>query len=361
LEHFFESEKGGFEVWKAVARKFPIDEFDSKLNHTHTHTEERASMCAALLHASDASLLCCAENSDSLDNLEESPSHSRGSAAVQETSDGNDVFSNQQDERDFGDHAGFFQGEGSADYREVLLAMEAKEKDFMPCWEKVDAQGEGMLEHRSRVVTCMQDLCRKLRFGDSTFFAAVNLLDRFLSVHAVKDDLRVLFPLIGIACVSIAAKMAEVHIPSLRSLQALMGPNLPFNAQHIQRTEMGILSSLGWAVNCITPYTVLAYVVKQKCAERPDREGLALAVFQEAVQQLRTSVLGKEYLVRSATESARACVALAFEGALEANAQQRQANDDGAIKRNREGFETGAYPNKRARSPTTPLCSQWLF
>ncbi len=321
---------------------------------------------AVMLHASDVSLLCCAENSDSLDNLEESPSHSRGSAADVS----GDYFRHPygqpapQAEGDIGDHAGFFQGEGCANDRDVLLAMEAKEMAFMPDWDKINAQGEGMLEHRSRVVTCMQDLCRKLRFGDSTFFASVNLLDRFLSVHAVKDDLRVLFPLIGIACVSIAAKMAEVHIPSLKSLQTLMGPNLPFNAQHIQRTEMGILSSLGWAVNCITPYTVLAYVVKQRCDGEGAgaREGMALAVFQDAVQRLKSSVHREAYLSRSATQNARACVDLALKDELSGESAPKEGTSDfGGIKRNREGFETGAYSNKRARSPTTPLCSQWLF
>ena len=289
-------------------------------------------MCAAL--AISENLLCCAEDSDSLDNIADSPSNSRSSAmdiASLSASISMDTF---------------FTSPKGEDCREVLLAMERKEKNFMPDWEKIKSQGEEIFAHRKKLVTRMDTLCQKLRFGDATFFVAVNILDRFLSLHTVKDNEKVLFPLIGIACVSISAKMAEVSIPSLKTLQAFMGQDLPFNPAHIRRTEMGILNCLGWAVNCITPYTVLGYVMVDGKTGGVERDE-ANRIFHETVMELKKSVLTREYLVHTATETAKACIAMA------------EGNFVNNVKRSHE-FDA-AYPNKRARSPTTPLCSQWAF
>jgi hypothetical protein len=331
--------------------------------------------------------LCCAEDSDSLDNIE-SESQSRcdvsGAASLSSSMSMSDEFLLTT------------QGENC---HEVLLAMQEQQKEYMADGEKMKNQGDEVFLHRKKVIICMADICQKLRFYDSTFFSAVNILDRFLSVHTVKQNEKVLFPLIGIASVSIAAKMAEVCVPSLRSLQEFMGCELPFHAGHIRRMEMGILNSLEWKMACITPCTVIPYLMKvlldssQDCIS--DQE--AKVIYSSSMQVMKKFVYKSEYVGYTAMEVAAASIMEATTKCLrvETTSEQKLFCHDFLAKqlnkgrkRDRNGgmlvlallsacmadmesvdldvdFYATDYPYKRhlsrSLSPTTPLGSCWAL
>lgn len=324
----------------------------------------------------ESMLLCCPEPSVSLENIEDdspcSASHGFLSAELDAAAA---AFSCDFDGNP---HLGLV---SSADCREALKAIHAKQGEFMPDGDKIVAhQGEEVYAHRKKVITCMADVCQKLRFADSTFFAAVNILDRFLSVQAVKANEKVLFPLIGTACVSIAAKMSEVFPPKMETLQNFMGENLPFETAHLQRMEMGILNSLEWKMACITPFTALCYIVKllrdsYECMSREE----AKVAYATSMSAMKKFVYSREYVGYSATEIAAA----SFLRSATCQDQEMCCHDlvmqlNGGRKRSHDGTLvtlcdcmanmtaldpvgpwTAEYPNKRhisrSLSPTTPL------
>lgn len=249
------------------------------------------------------SILCCSEHSVSLENLEDMESP-RSSNSVGDLDMGAASFSGSPLD------GVAFRSISTLECRETLKVMSTKQLEFMPDVDKIRAQGgENVFDHRRKVITCMADICQKLDNNDSTFFSAVNILDRFLSVHSVKENQKVLFPLIGIACVSIATKMTEVSVPSLKSLQKFMGEGLPFNPSHIQGMEMGILNSLEWKMACITPCTVLCYVVKMlrdsyECISAEE----AKVTYASSMSLMKKFVYDREYVEYSATEIAAASV-----------------------------------------------------
>ena len=249
-----------------------------------------------------SSILCCSENSTSLENIdmEESPRHHLGH--------GDDLAAPVVSFSGSPLDSASFASVSPQDCRDALKAMQAKQGEFMPDATKIGSHGCDTFSHRKKVLTCMADLCQKLRFTDSTFFDAVNILDRFLGAQTGKLE-EVLFPLIGVACVSIASKMSEVAVPSLRSLQGYMGADLPFNPGHIRKMEMGILSTLEWKMACVTPCTVLCYLVKMlrdsyDCISAEE----AKVTYSGSMTALKKFVYSKEYVEYTAMEIAAAAV-----------------------------------------------------
>ena len=66
---------------------------------------------------------------------------------------------------------------------------------------------------REILVDWMQDVCLKYKLRSHTFFLAVNLIDRYLSVHqTTKDKLQ----LLGVTSLFIAAKYEEIYPPTIK-------------------------------------------------------------------------------------------------------------------------------------------------
>ncbi|XP_047337090.1 cyclin-D3-3-like [Impatiens glandulifera] len=65
--------------------------------------------------------------------------------------------------------------------------------------------------------------------------------------------------LAAVACLSLAAKMEETHLPTLSNFQ--VEKNV-FEAKTIQRMEILVLSKLQWKMNPVTPLCFLSYIAK---------------------------------------------------------------------------------------------------
>ncbi|WVY96734.1 hypothetical protein V8G54_028885 [Vigna mungo] len=100
------------------------------------------------------------------------------------------------------------------------------------------------------------------KFSPVTAFLSVNYLDRFLSLCSLPQSSGWPFQLISVACLSLAAKMEESHVPFLLDLQ-LFEPKFIFAPKTIQRMELWVMSNLKWRLRSVTPYDYLNHFITQ--------------------------------------------------------------------------------------------------
>ncbi|XP_050214420.1 cyclin-D3-3-like [Mercurialis annua] len=96
-------------------------------------------------------------------------------------------------------------------------------------------------------------------FTALTAVLAVNYLDRFLFSFHVQTEKPWMTQLAAVACLSIAAKVEETHVPLLLDLQ-VEESRYVFEAKTIQKMEILVLSTLQWRMNPVTPLSFLDYI-----------------------------------------------------------------------------------------------------
>ncbi|QCD99002.1 cyclin D3 [Vigna unguiculata] len=99
-------------------------------------------------------------------------------------------------------------------------------------------------------------------FSTLTALLAVNYLDRFLCTLRFQNDKPWLTQLVAVACLSLAAKVEETHVPLFVDLQVGESKYL-FEAKTVKRMEILVLSSLGWKMNPVTPLSFLDYITRK--------------------------------------------------------------------------------------------------
>ncbi|KAG4382442.1 hypothetical protein AAZX31_14G083400 [Glycine max] len=102
-------------------------------------------------------------------------------------------------------------------------------------------------------------------FSTLTAVLAVNYLDRFLFSFRFQNDSNNnpwLTQLAAVACLSLAAKVEETHVPLFVDLQVEESKYL-FEAKAVNRMEILVLSALGWQMNPVTPLSFLDYITRK--------------------------------------------------------------------------------------------------
>ncbi|KAG4984379.1 hypothetical protein AAZX31_10G243500 [Glycine max] len=100
-------------------------------------------------------------------------------------------------------------------------------------------------------------------FSPVTAFLSVNYFDRFLSRCSLPQQSGGwAFQLLSVACLSLAAKMEESHVPFLLDLQ-LFEPKFVFEPKTIQRMELWVMSNLKWRLRSVTPFDYLHYFISK--------------------------------------------------------------------------------------------------
>ncbi|KAJ8764417.1 hypothetical protein K2173_006157 [Erythroxylum novogranatense] len=142
-----------------------------------------------------------------------------------------------------------------------LLSLLSKEKethfDFgdVVCDEALMAARRDAVEWIFRV---------KAHYGFSalTSVLAVNYFDRFISSFKLQRDKPWMGQLTAVACLSLAAKVEEIHVPLLLDLQVEESKYV-FEAKTIKRMELLVLSTLRWRMNLVTPISFFDYIVRR--------------------------------------------------------------------------------------------------
>ncbi|XP_041015697.1 cyclin-D1-1 [Juglans microcarpa x Juglans regia] len=95
-------------------------------------------------------------------------------------------------------------------------------------------------------------------FQPLTTYLSVNYLDRFLYSRRLPHTNGWQLQLLSVACLSLAAKMEELLVPSLLDLQ-VEGAKYIFAPSTISRMELLVLSVLDWRLRSITPFSFIGY------------------------------------------------------------------------------------------------------
>ncbi|KAM7251063.1 hypothetical protein ACFE04_022946 [Oxalis oulophora] len=94
-----------------------------------------------------------------------------------------------------------------------------------------------------------------------TVVLALNYFDRFSSL-GFKFVKPWMGQLVAVACLSLAAKVEETHVPLLLDLQ-VEESRFVFEAKTIQRMELLVLSSLNWKMHPVTPISFIDHVIRR--------------------------------------------------------------------------------------------------
>ncbi|KAK8476707.1 hypothetical protein V6N11_082022 [Hibiscus sabdariffa] len=91
-----------------------------------------------------------------------------------------------------------------------------------------------------------------------TPYLAVTYMDRFISRQDIPQGNPWVLKLIAVACISLAAKMKDIHF-CYSNFQREEG--FVFDASVIQRMELLILDALDWRMRSVTPFSFIGFFV----------------------------------------------------------------------------------------------------
>ncbi|CAM8939091.1 unnamed protein product [Rhodiola kirilowii] len=118
---------------------------------------------------------------------------------------------------------------------------------------------EALVESRHGAVDWILKVQSFYSFSALTAVLAVNYLDRFIFLSLQQSFQREkpwMTQLAAVACLSLAAKVEEIHVPLLLDLQ-VGETKYVFEAKTIQKMEILVLSALEWKMHQVNPLTFL--------------------------------------------------------------------------------------------------------
>ncbi|KAL6209961.1 hypothetical protein ACLB2K_020899 [Fragaria x ananassa] len=168
-------------------------------------------------------------------------------------------------------------------------------------------------------------------FAPLTAFLSVNYFDRFLSTRSLpRQHGRWPFQLLSVACLSLAAKMEEPHVPYIVDLQ-ILEPKFIFEPKTVQRMELWVMSTLNWRLRSVTPFDFLPHVINKLPASSP------LNLFEASSDLVLKTIRVIDFLGFTPSTVAAAAVLCAAGESVESAAAEDQAGavfDEGVNKEN---------------------------
>ncbi|KAI8528388.1 hypothetical protein RHMOL_Rhmol12G0145000 [Rhododendron molle] len=150
--------------------------------------------------------------------------------------------------------------ESPADTEESIAGFIEGERDFVPGIDYVERFHSQPLDASARQESVAWILQVQAYFGFQalTAYLAVNYFDRFLYSRRLPQNSGWPLQLLAVACISLAAKMEELLVPSLLDIQ-VEGAKYIFEPRTIRRMELVVLSVLNWRLRSVTPFSFISY------------------------------------------------------------------------------------------------------
>ncbi|KAK4352341.1 hypothetical protein RND71_027859 [Anisodus tanguticus] len=191
---------------------------------------------------------------------------------------------------------------------ECLDLMIKRECEHMPVGDYLDRLRNGDLDigARDEILEWIAKVHSHFNFGPMCAYLAVNYLDRFLSAYDLPKGKKWMMQLLGVACLSLAAKMEETEVPMSLDLQGGDGKFI-FEAKTIQRMELLVLSTLKWRMQAITPFSFIDYFLKKINSD----QNASRSSINKSVQLILSTLKGIHFLEFKPSEIA-AAVAISF-------------------------------------------------
>ncbi|KAM7479155.1 hypothetical protein LguiA_027368 [Lonicera macranthoides] len=148
---------------------------------------------------------------------------------------------------------------------EELISLFSKEKQTHLCFDHFESN-PFLVMARKEVVDWIVKVKEHYGFSVLTAVLAINYFDRYIlsssNVEFQKDKKPWMIQLVAVTCLSLAAKIDEIHVPLLLDLQ-VEDTKYVFEAKTIQRMEVIVMSILEWRMNPVTPLSFLDHIIRR--------------------------------------------------------------------------------------------------
>ncbi|GMP58077.1 hypothetical protein CsSME_00021882 [Camellia sinensis var. sinensis] len=150
--------------------------------------------------------------------------------------------------------------ESPADIEESIAGFIEDERNYVPGIDYlVRFQSQPLdASARARSVAWILKVQAYYGFQPLTAYLSVNYLDRFMYSRRLPQTNGWPLQLLSVACLSLAAKMEELLVPSLLDLQ-VEGAKYIFEPRTIRQMELLVLGVLDWKLRSITPFSFVSY------------------------------------------------------------------------------------------------------
>lgn len=125
---------------------------------------------------------------------------------------------------------------------------------------------ECLVSRREEALNWVFRVKSRYGFASNTALLAVNYFDRFIASVKFQTDKPWMSQLVAVACLSLAAKVEEIHVPLLIHLQ-VEEARYVFEAKTIQRMELLVLSTLQWRMHPVTPISFFDHIIRRLGSE----------------------------------------------------------------------------------------------
>ncbi|KAK4791742.1 hypothetical protein SAY86_032155 [Trapa natans] len=137
----------------------------------------------------------------------------------------------------------------------------------------MDTQPEINAKMRMILLDWLIEVHRKFELMPETLYLAINIVDRFLFVKAVrKKELQ----LVGISAMLIASKYEEIWAPQVNDF-VFISDNA-YTSEQVLMMEKSILEKLGWYLTVPTPYVFLVRYIKASLPSDTEMENMVLFI-----------------------------------------------------------------------------------
>ncbi|KAL1536756.1 cyclin-D4-1-like [Salvia divinorum] len=203
---------------------------------------------------------------------------------------------------------------------ECIHYMLEREEGHLPRADYLTKLRNGDLDVglRREAIDWMLKACAHFSFGELCLYTAISYFDRFLSIYELplssseKGGENWAVQLVAVACLSLAAKIEEVNVPSTLDLQAEV-PKLLFEGKTIQRMEILVLNRLDWKIKAYTPCNFIDYYLRKM-----NEGGLPLGLLiSRSLRLILSTIEGIDFLEFKPAEIA-AAVAMCVSGEMQA-------------------------------------------
>ncbi|XWS12756.1 hypothetical protein CRYUN_Cryun37aG0117500 [Craigia yunnanensis] len=142
---------------------------------------------------------------------------------------------------------------------DTISALFSSESDHMPsqnCFQCLKTS-DFYVSFRQEAISLILQVQYSYNLDPYTPYLAVNYMDRFISRQEIPQDKPWVLRILVIACISLAAKMKEIHFSSSN----FQREEFIFDAPAIQRMELLILDALNWRMRSITPFSFICFFI----------------------------------------------------------------------------------------------------
>lgn len=143
---------------------------------------------------------------------------------------------------------------------DTISALFSSESDHMPSYNYFQClkTSDFYVSFRQEAISLILQAQYSSNLDPYTQYLAVNYMDRFISWQEIPQGNPWIVRLLVIACISLAAKMKEIHF-SFSDFQRDEG--FMFDPPAIQRMELLVLDALNWRMRSITPFSFITFFV----------------------------------------------------------------------------------------------------